>query len=142
MADSKKQTLFRIACILVLVAFIVMATVTFESHHTKAKIQDTLTELCTESMVNITLNLRQGDEISPEYFYRFHEITQVFPDTYYSVLSETLLPLTDLELSQQLTQSQRNDLADLIARTSDESMQKEEWEPIIYDIENILATLH
>lgn len=125
--------------LLLLAALIVLGCVTIKAVGTRNEIQEAVTELCTNSMLDIELNLRQGDDISPEYLYRFHEITQVYPETYYALLSDTLLVLTDSQLSSQLSQSQRDELADCVVVAYDVNLSSEKWDALLYQIENILA---
>lgn len=127
-----------ILTVLLATLIIIFCTMSFEAVHTTREIENTITDLCIESMMNIELNLRQGDPISSEYLYRFDQLTAIYPDTYYAILSDTLLVLEDSSVSSLLTPEDRVRIADNIARTYDNDMEKEEWEPLIYDVENVL----
>lgn len=141
MEQEKRSSLSLTTVLLVLLfaAVIVMGCITFKAAEDKNQIKEAVTDLCRSSMKDIELNLRQGDNLSPEYFYRFHQITQIYPETYYADLSETLLVLTDSSLSASLSQEERELLADQIVITYDEELSEKKWEQVLYDIENILS---
>ena len=82
--EHKKRFSSRITTALIVVllaAVLVLSCVTFKAVEDKNQIRTAVTDLCSKSMQDIELNLRQGDELLPEYFYRFHQITQVYPET-------------------------------------------------------------
>lgn len=141
MVSIKKQekTVYQVIIILLLVALIVMGFVTLKSLERKNLVETAVTQLCGEALTDIELNLRQGDELNPEYFYRLHEITSVYPDTNYARLSQVLLDLKDPALAQILPQESRDALADCIARTNTPNILDQELEPIIYEIQTLLA---
>lgn len=141
MEDVKTRTPkpLRIILVLLVTALVILSCMTFQAVHSNNTLQATVTELCGKSMKDIVLNLQEGGEISPESLYRYHEITQVYPDTYYAVLAETLLVLEDPAIASQLTQEDREHIADCIIHTYSEDMVSDDWMPLIYEIENILA---
>lgn len=131
--------ILKIAVLILLVTAIVLGTVTFKALERKNVVENAVTTLCGEALMNITLNLRQGDSLEPEYFYRLHEITRVYPDTNYAVLAEVLLPLTQTALANGLSPSDRYAIAECIEKTNDPSISDDALEPLIYKIETILA---
>lgn len=141
MENCKKtvKNLYQVLIILLLAALIVMTFVTLKSLERKNVVETAVTQLCGQALTNIELNLRQGDTLEPEYFYRLHEITSVYPDTNYAVLAQVLLTLKDPPLAQKLSQTDRDALADCIARTNDPNILDQDLEPIIYEIESLLA---
>lgn len=140
--ENKHQrtiTLYRAAVAALFTAVIVLGLVTFKAMERKNLVETAVTGLCGQALTNIELNLRQGDSLEPEYFYRLHEITRVYPDTNYAVLAEVLLPLTEPELSDRLSPKARQAMADCILKTNDPQILNDELEPLIYEIEIILA---
>lgn len=137
--NINSDKLLRAAVLLLLVAVVVMSFVTFSALERRDKVQNAVTELCGKALTDIELNLRQGDEILPEYLYRYHEITQVYPDTNYAVLADTLMVLEDTSLSSQLSQSDRDRIADCIAASNVPDIEDDALEPLIYEIETVLA---
>ena len=133
------QTLIRLALLLLAVCVIVLCFVTCKAQQEITKLQDTVTELCGNAMTDIELNLRQGDPISSEYLLRYHQITQVYPETNYVVIADVLLSLTDSKISSALTQEDRNKIADCISQANDDNIQDSALEPLIFQIESVLA---
>lgn len=138
--DQAKRTSVSPSTIIIMIllaALVILGCMTFEAQHTKAELQDTITELCGNAMKDIELNLRQGDDILPEHLYRFHEITQIYPDNDYARLAKTLLSLEDV--SENISQADRDQLADYIAMTYDNDLSSDNWEILINQIKSILA---
>lgn len=131
--------ILKVSVLILLVAVIVLGTVTFKALERKNLVESAVTTLCGDALTDITLNLRQSDPLEPEYFYRLHEITRVYPDTNYAVLAEVLLPLTQTALADSLSPSDREAMASCIEKTNDPSISNDALEPLIYEIETILA---
>lgn len=130
---------WKIAVVLLLVAVIVLGMVTLHTLERKNLVESAVTTLCGAALTDVELNLQQGDAIAPEYLYRLHEITRVYPDTNYARLSNVLLALTDKSLSAALTQDDRIAIADCISASNDPSLYDQELEPLIDQIQCILA---
>lgn len=131
--------ILKVSVLILLVAVIVLGTVTFKALERKNLVESAVTTLCGDALTDITLNLRQSDPLEPEYFYRLHEITRVYPDTNYAVLAEVLLPLTQTALAESLSPSDREAMASCIEKTNAPSISNDALEPLIYEIETILA---
>ena len=130
---------FRAAVLVLAAAVIVLGFVTCKAQQEKNELHNTVTELCSDALTDIELNLRQGDPIASEHLLRYHQITRVYPDTNYYVLAEVMMPLTDTSISSLLTQSQRNEIADCLTTANDPEILDYELEPLIYQIESVIA---
>lgn len=108
---SKIKNFFLILLTTGVIASITIAIVYVHSYNS---LQKTVTGLCADAMVKTELTLRQDAEIDPEPLYQFDEITSIYPSTYYKKLAEALLPLTDADFAQQLSQEERLTLADCV----------------------------
>ncbi len=131
--------ILKISVLILLVAVIVLGTVTFKALERKNVVESAVTTLCGEALTDITLNLRQSDPLEPEYFYRLHEITRVYPDTNYAVLADMLLSLTDDTLREALSPSDREAMASCIEKTNDPTILNDDLLPLIDEIASILA---
>lgn len=131
--------ILKISVLILLVAVIVLGTVTFKASERKNVVESAVTTLCGEALTDITLNLRQSDPLAPEYFYRLHEITRVYPDTNYAVLADMLLSLTDDTLREALSPSDREAMASCIEKTNDPTILNDDLLPLIDEIASILA---
>lgn len=131
--------ILKISVLVLLVAVIVLGTVTFKALERKNVVESAVTTLCGEALTDITLNLRQSDPLAPEYFYRLHEITRVYPDTNYAVLADMLLSLTDDTLREALSPSDREAMASCIEKTNDPTILNDDLLPLIDEIASILA---
>lgn len=138
-ANRYTHLILKVSVLILLVAVIVLGTVTFKALERKNLVESAVTTLCGDALTDITLNLRQSDPLEPEYFYRLHEITRVYPDTNYAVLAEVLLPLTQTALAESLSPSDREAMASCIEKTNAPSISNDALEPLIYEIETILA---